>query len=166
MHSLISSRRGHIPTLLLLVEGLVLMVTVWFLFLSSHKHELQVLSQPVIQVIDTMHYRTQYVQTVVPVLVEQSLADVRDVPSESFESRFRAAFEARASEVDGLASQPATLLGLIVRSKNYTLEQVGKEVYRITIPNIVVSSLVDQHELIRTFDLSVSFNRTAVLGSA
>lgn len=162
MRQLTRTRRGHIPTLLLFFEGMVLMLTVWFVFISQ-RGELQNLSAPIVEATASLEREHVYVQTLAPLLVEHALDELRTVSADDFENRFKMTFEQRAEAVHGLKERPTTFF-VQVFEHQYTLsEDTGR--YVLSFSNVSVRADVDAYAFSRSFPLQVVFNRTDVLSS-
>lgn len=155
-------RRGHIPTLLLFAEGLVLMMVVWFGFLSQ-KGDVTLLSEPIKSGLVQLEHDQSYLQQQVVLLTRFSLGAAT---SSDFENHFRNSFEQRATSLGELLPRETNLFALI-RTHNYTLTHVG-DLYVLTLHDVFVhvQPSNSRHEFTRWFDITVRFNQTSILSSS
>jgi len=158
-----NSRRGHIPTMLLLVEGLVLMLVAWFAFLSEGG-DLAETSAPILATLDELSYQDAYVHVISRQLAAGALRDVSSRESnDDFMLAFAEAFEKRAAVVAGMRQHPTNFFAHI-REGAYTIVPDGNN-YILTVSNVFVSSQVGQHAFTRTFDITVNFDESSLLPS-
>ncbi len=149
------SRRGHIPTMLLLVEGLVLMLVVWAVFLSGNG-DLDALDRTFITLTSELNERSSYYGALVPLMVDRTLNDLEG-NSGDFSSLFRERFNQRAAIVDSFEKRETNLFGKI-RLNDYTLEQDDSGIYILTIEGVFANVELEGHKLTRTFDIVVRFS--------
>ena len=153
-------RKGHIPTLLLVVYALVLAIAAWVTFLNlngsfDERHD------ALAQLSANATAQSTYVRALAPRLVERALARAPQTAGVDFETRFKASFRDAAVQVDEVSSAPTNLFEKIHNNEYDFFSEQG--VYTLTVwdINLVVKSGVS--EITRTFDVVVKFNEQEVL---
>lgn len=157
------SRGGHIPTMLLLIEGLVLMLVVWAVFLGGNG-DLDNLDRSFITLTSELNEQSSYLQMLAPLIVDKTLEGIVVGESGDFLSLFREKFNQRAAEIDALEKRQTNFFAK-VRLNEYTFERDTNGVYTLTLKDIFANVEIEGHTLTRTFDIVVRFTPEGVVGA-
>jgi len=152
------NRRGHIPTLLLFAEALILILAAWYTFFTLDG-ELGNYANSIRDVENSVNYEAFYVASVVPLIVERGVerADKND-----FDSSFNDSFKKSAEEVYAVSDVSGNFFGKI-RNGDFKISHEGGS-YTLLMENVSVYSKSGENELTRTFDLEVRFDKVGLLG--
>lgn len=150
------NRRGHIPTMLLFVVGLVLVLTAWWTFLS-YDSDVEIKALEISSVIQEMSFKKVYVEKVFERMIGEAIIGADE---SNFEETFSDTFEEL-----GIKRNPGLDFGNFfgkIRNGDYSMVP-GNGVYSLTIENVFVSSKVGNHELRREFNLSIRFDENRII---
>ena len=149
--------------MLLLIEGLVLMLVVWAVFLGGNG-DLDTLDGSFITLTSSLNEQSSYFQALAPLLVDRTLEGIVVSESGDFSSLFREKFNQRAAEIDSLEKRQTNFFAK-ARLNEYTLEQDTNGVYTLTMHDVFAHVEMEGHTLTRTFDIVVRFTSDGVVGA-
>lgn len=147
------NRKGHVPTWLLLVEGLVLMLVVWFTLLQAGA-DLGDKAYSIAAVTVNSSYERAYIESISDALVKRA---VERADKQNFESSFASHFEEEAQKIDVLRTTNGNFFAEI-RNHHYEVISRGSG-YTLVIKNISSVFMNEQNKISSTFDISVNFDQ-------
>jgi len=150
------NKRGHLPTVLLLVTALILVGVVAFSF-ATFKGGVEDESKGLHLLVSTLNFQEEYVRISFKDMVEDSLEKAKG--QENFELAFNNSLENIADERRDVYF--GNFFGKIV-NKQYVVNKEGG-VYVLQVSDVFVRSFVDKNEIKRNFDLSLRFNENEVI---
>lgn len=148
------NRRGHLPTIMLLVIGFLLMGVSWFVFISANADLKPYLSN-IGYLTDSTHSDYSYVVMMAPRVAERAIALSS---KNNFEQDFRYNFNKEASRIESLGVVSGNFFGKI-RNNDYNVTQENG-FYVLRVNDVFVSSQSGQNKITRTFDITVKLDVT------
>ena len=152
------NRRGHIPTLLLFAEALVLILTAWYTFFTLD-NDLGSYANSIRDAENSVNHDAFYVTSVVPLIVERG---VERANKNDFDSSFNDSFKKSAEEVYAVSDVSGDFFGKI-RNGDFRVAHEGGS-YTLFMKNVSVYSKSGENELGRKFDIEVRFDKIGLLG--
>ncbi len=152
------NRKGHIPTLLLFAEALVLILTAWYTFFTLDD-KLGSYANSIRDAENLINDEAFYVSRLAPLIVERA---VDRADKNNFDSSFSDSFKRIAAEVDLNSELSGNFFGKI-RNGDFKVVHEGGS-YSLIMQDVSVYSKSGENELTRTFDLEVRFDKIGLLG--
>jgi len=152
------ARKGHIPTLLLFAEALILILTAWYTFftlddnLGSYANSFRIATSSVEE-------DYQYVLHIAPLIVGRAI-ELRG--EGDFEASFNASLLKVAGEVDDISSLRGDFFGKI-RNKEYIIKRDGSDYVFVMQKVSVYSGTSGVNAMTRTFGISIRFNEKTII---
>lgn len=146
------NRRGHLPTWLLLIEGLALMIVAWYSFFQMGEG----LNSQAADIED-MNARLRLDDSSVGPMVLLIVGDsLRQIGGDDVLAKFNSSFEQTSTRIYGESGLSGNLFELIKNHEYVVNGSAGN--YVLGLKGVYVRSKSGGNEATRRFDLRVEFN--------
>jgi len=155
------NRKGHVPTILLFVAGVILALVAWSTFLSFNDN-FDGKSRDFSGLVREIELARTYISVVLEDSINEAVEEL-DFSSEVSEEEFRNKFREIVDERDLQLSQAGNFFG-IIRTGDYELSMMDEEENELVVKDIFLRASGGNHEVKEEgFSLSVKFDDQGVI---